>query len=44
MTIGAENSAPHTKAATTTCQTEVAKPMTSNGRQPTPHIRFIKVR
>ena len=44
MTIGAEKNTPRTNAATTTTQTALAKPITSSGRQPTPHIRFIQVR
>jgi hypothetical protein len=44
ITIGAENIAPSTNAATTTTATDGAKPITTSGRQPRPHIRFIRVR
>ena len=44
ITIGADHSAPSTSAATTSCHTAVATPITTKGSAPSPHIRFITVR
>ena len=44
MTIGAENPAPSTKPAATTCHTDVARPKNTNGSAANPQPRFITVR
>jgi hypothetical protein len=44
ITIGAEKSRPRTKPHPITTQMCEVRPITRNGRQPTPHIRFITVR